>query len=67
MKLIISHFTIVFLSSWPLSGSEAEVALVMIDTLHEEALLYTTQVKSGFRLVNSEVITKSTIHLHFSI
>ena len=31
--VIIDHFTVVFLVTWPLSGSEAEVDLVMIQTL----------------------------------
>ena len=32
-KQVIDHFTVVFLLSWPLSGSEAKVDLVMIQTL----------------------------------
>ena len=33
IKRQIDHFTVVFLVTWPLSGSEAEVDLVMIQTL----------------------------------
>ena len=32
-QLVIDHFTVVFLVTWPLSGSEAAVDLAMIQTL----------------------------------
>ena len=59
----IDHFTVVFLVTWPLSGSEAAVDLAMIQTL--ELLTYERQkgcIKEGAPPASPPLKGKVTKH-----